>query len=253
MNEPKIALLDIETSPLVAYSWGPKWETNLVEFIEHTRILSYSVKWLGGTHLTKGWPDYKGYKKGKLDDTAITKDLWNILQEADQVVAHNGKCFDTKTINSRFIFHGLGMPSPYKVVDTLSEVRKYFRLPSNSLDDVCDYFGIGRKLHHEGFSLWKACLAGDSKAWTTMKAYNKHDVSLLEKLYLLVRPLMKSHLNLGMFTEKVVCPNCGSGKLQARGFTRNKTTKYRRLFCTNCGSWSRDNTNIQEVKPLVIV
>ena len=127
---PKILLFDLETTPLEALTWGPKWEANLLEVKKETQILSYSAKWLSGKHTTKGQIDYKGYKGGKLDDKAVVKELWNLINEADMVVAHNGKSFDVKVANARFAFHSLAPPAPYRVIDTLTEAKKYLRLPS---------------------------------------------------------------------------------------------------------------------------
>ena len=249
-DECKILSLDLETSPIQAYSWGPKYESNLIEFIEHMRILSFSAKWLNGKHITKGWPDYKGYKKGVLDDKEITKELWNLLDEADIVLAQNGKSYDVKVMNARFAFHNMAPTSPYKTLDTKLEARKYLRLPSYSLNDLCDYFGLGRKKEHEGFSLWLKCISGDKSAWKRMLAYNRHDVVLLEKLYLRLRPWM-NHPNLGMYTDKLVCPNCGSGKIQSRGYAISSVTKYKRFQCTNCGKWGRDTKNINTNRLIV--
>lgn len=246
MNKPKILIFDIEITPIEAFSWGPKWETNLVDIDEHSRVLSYSAKWLGGKHITKGWPDYKGYKPGVKDDKAIVKDIWNLLDETDILIVQNGKAFDTKTVQARFSYYDLGKPSPYQIVDTLLESRKAFKLPSYSLDDICNYYGLGRKKEHEGFALWKKCMTGDPAAWGRMLKYNKHDVVLTEKLYLKVRPFMKSHPNLGLYMGKKVCPYCGSAHLQSRGYTMNSTTKYRRFQCQHCKGWSRDRLNIRE-------
>lgn len=250
-NKTKILFIDLETTPIEAYTWGPKWETNLIEFIEHTRILSYSAKWFGGSHITKGWPDYKGYKKGELEDKSIVKDLWDLCNDTEVIVAHNGKSFDTKVMNARFAFHNLTPPAPYKIVDTKIEAKKHLRLPSNKLDDLCDYFGLGRKLHHEGFPLWKSCMDGEMSAWNKMKKYNKHDVVLLEKLYLKLLPWMNTHPNMGMYYEKLVCPKCGGKRLQSRGFAITTTNKYKRLQCQDCGGWSRDRQNLQELSPIV--
>lgn len=212
----------------------------MIEVSEQSRILSYSAKWLDGEHITKGWPDYKGYKPGKLNDKAIVKDIWNLLNECDVVVAQNGKNFDVRVVNARFVKHGLTPPSPYRVVDTKTEAKRYLRMPSNSLDDICDYFGIGRKQEHEGFPLWKKCIAGDPGAWKRMLKYNKHDVVLTEQLYLLLLPWM-THPNRGMYTDKLVCPRCGSKKIQSRGSAVNQTTKYKRIQCQGCGGWGKLN------------
>lgn len=250
----KILFIDLETTPIQAYTWGPKWECSITEFIEHTRILSYSAKYLDGSYITKGWPDYKGYKKGVLDDKLITQDIWKLLDEVDVALAHCGNAHDFKIINARFMYYKLQPPTPYKVLDTRTIARKYLKLPSYSLDDICDYFGLGRKLSNTGFKLWKSCIDGDKKAWNLMKKYNKQDVALLEKVYLTLRPWIQNHPNIGMFYNSgLKCPKCGSEKLQSRGFAINQTTKYRRAQCLNCAGWCRFTTNLQENKPLVSI
>lgn len=233
----KVLLIDIETSAIKAYTWGPKWETNLIEVIEPSKILSFSAKWLGGRSITKGLPDYKGYKKGVLEDDRICEELHGLLNEADLVVAHNGRAFDIKTINARMMFNGLKPTSPYKIFDTKTEFKKRFRLASNSLDDLCGYYGLGRKLEHEGFPLWKRCEAGDPKAWAKMLKYNRHDIVLLEALYLLMRPWAENHPNIAFLSDfPEGCPACGSRKVQSRGWNKTRTRKSKRYFC-ECGQW----------------
>jgi len=254
MSQPKILFFDIETTPLVAYTWGPKWQTNLIEVLAHTRILSFSAKWLGGSHITRGWPNYKGYKAGAMNDKAIVADIRSFFNQADAVVAHNGRDFDDKVVNARVIAHGLTPPSPYRVIDTKIEAKKYVRLPSHSLDDLCSYFGIPRKMGHGGFSCWTRCMKGDPSAWREMLRYNKRDVTILEQLYLKIRPWMVSHPNMAMDRPGDTCPKCGAGGpgvLKWEGWYRNKTTKYHAFSCTECGGWGRDTKNVQEIKPRV--
>jgi hypothetical protein len=236
-NKPHILFLDLETSPIIAYTWGPKWETNLIEVIEYTRILSYSAKWLGGVSITKGWPDYKGYKAGVLNDFSIVLDLWKLVDEADIIVAQNGKDFDIRTLNARFAKYDLPPPSPYRVVDTKVEIKKYLRLPSNSLDDIGHYFDIGRKKEHEGFKLWLKCISGDRQAWARMLKYNKQDVVLLERVYFKIRPWVKTHPNISVFVGG--CPKCGSKDLQSRGSNHTQGGSYTRFKCNSCLGWSQ--------------
>lgn len=235
----EILSIDIETSPIVAYTWGPKWETSLIEFLQHTQVLSYSAKHYEGRQITRGQDDTKGYKPGKLDDKRLVKEIHELLSDADVVVAHNGKSFDIKILNARFLAHDLPPPEPYKVVDTKLEAKKYLRLPSNKLDDIGSYFGLGRKMVHTGFELWKGCMAGDPKSWKEMKRYNAQDVVLLEKIYTKLRPFMTNHPNQGSYVEGVCCPNCASDSLQKRGVSRTVNHSYQRYNCSDCGTWSR--------------
>ena len=206
-KEPKIASIDFETTPLEAYSWGPKWEANLLDIIEHTRILSFSFKIVGGKQITKGWIDYKGYKPGKENEKPMIDEIVELINGVDVITGHNLRSFDMKILNSRLAFYNMFPISPKKIVDTKTEARKYLRLPSYSLDDICNYFNIPRKLHHEGFPMWLGCRAGVKKDWATMLRYNKHDVKIQELVYLKLRPFMNNHPNFGLYTGKVVCPS----------------------------------------------
>lgn len=244
-EEPKILTLDIETSPIVAYTWGPKWETNIIDFVEHSQIICYSAKWLNGPQVTKGLVDYKGYKPGKLNDTKLLKDIHTLIDEADIIVTQNGVSFDMKTLNARFMARGMNPPSPYKNIDTKIEMKKVARLPSYKLDDMGDYLSIGRKIEHEGFDLWKKCASGDKKAWKMMKDYNAQDVLLTEKLYLKIRPFMKTHPNVAAFSEAENCPKCDSSNAQRRGFQYNNTVKYQRYQCNDCHGWYRGSKGIK--------
>ena len=249
MNEqPKILILDIETSPIIASTWGPKYETNIIEVIEDSQIICFSAKWYGGKQITKGLIDYEGYKAGVVDDSKIIKDIHQLLDEADVTVTQNGVSFDHKVINSRFIANDMLPPAPYKMIDTLSEAKRYLKLPSYSLNDMCTYFGIGQKLQHEGFKLWKDCIAGDAKAWKTMKKYNAQDVKLTEEFYLRLRPFMRTHPNFSVYADKNNCPKCGSSKVQARGFTATSTMMYRRAQCMACGGWFRFGKKVLRIE-----
>lgn len=250
MIEPKILFIDIETFPLLAYLWGV-WEQNALSVTRRSIICCYSAKWLGGKQVTRGLPDYKGYKKGQEDDSKLVKELWDLLDQADIVVAQNGDNFDIKKMNTRFTFHKMSPPSPYKTVDTLKVARNIFGFESNKLDDLGKYLEIGEKTQHSGFKLWQGCMAGDRESWRLMKKYNAQDVLLLEKIYNRFLPWIKNHPNVGMFTDKMVCPKCGSGKLQARGYAWNNTTKYHRVQCQDCGGWARATKNVQETRPIV--
>lgn len=241
----KVLILDIETTAQEGYFYGKKWETNIIEIFEQSRILSFSAKWLNSKQVTFGWPDYKGYKKGVKDDKSIVHHLWEIIDYADVVVGQNIKAFDLKTINARFAFHKLPPPSPYKVIDTLTETKKAFRLPSNKLDDIGAYFDMGRKTEHEGFPLWLKCVEGDMKAWKKMKKYNAQDVLLTEKQYLLLLPWMKVNTFAGQ-----TCPKCGSANLHSRGFYFTRTARYRKMNCLDCMSWMRAPEKEKLPKPM---
>lgn len=237
-DKPKILLFDIETTPHLSFTWG-KYQQDVVAFIKHSHMLSFSAKWLRGAQVTKGLIDYPGYRKDKHNDRLLTLDLWHYLDEADIVVAHNGRAFDTKKVNARFSFHHIAPPSPYKLVDTKEMSKRCFNFTSNSLDDISQYLGLGKKLPHEGIELWIECMHGDPKAWKKMLRYNAHDVVLLEAIYLHMLPFMEQHPNMSTLREGMACPKCGSTQIHALGEQRTQSTVYQRYQCQSCGGWGR--------------
>lgn len=239
MSQHQILVLDIEITPSIGYTWG-KWEVNVIEFIRNWHLLSFAYKWLGEKTNVLALPDFKGYKPG-CDDKELLKPLWNLLDEAQIVVAQNGDKFDIRKINTRFLTHNMTPPSPYKTVDTLKIARSKFGFNSNKLDDLGADLGVGRKVKHDGFDLWKGCMAGDMRSWATMKRYNIQDVYLLEKVYLKFRPWHSTHPS--VINDKLKeCPKCGHDDLISRGSAYTKTMIYKRFRCNKCGGWSKGVT-----------
>lgn len=236
----RILLMDIETAPLKAYSWGIwRQNINIDNIVEPGYTLCFAAKWF-----KKRGTIFKSLKDD--GEEAMIHTAHSLLSEADAVITYNGIKFDLPTLNQEFIRFGLTPPAPYKNIDLLRTVRQNFRLASNKLDFVARHLGLSGKVQHKGMSLWLDCMAGDSTAWRTMERYNKRDVTLLEEVYRKLLPWIKNHPNhaLWMKAGKPVCPNCGSRKLQKRGVERTKTLKYQRYHCTNCGQWPRSRLTI---------
>lgn len=239
--KPKIVYLDIENTPSLGYFFDKWKEGNIVDEVAGWYILSYAYKINDGPVKVCALPDYPGYKKNMENDKALMQELWDLLNEADIVVAHNGDRFDIRKINARFIYHGMTPPRPYKTIDTLKVARRYFSFNSNRLNDLGQYLGVGKKLAHTGFALWKGCMSGEMESWNLMKKYNKQDVVLLEEVYMKLRPFMTNHPNLNIYDENQdSCPSCRS-EVQRRGFGYTQLGSYQRYKCKNptCGAWSR--------------
>lgn len=98
--KPRILFIDIETAPNIGYTWG-KWETDVMAFLENWYILCFSYCWLDEKVKCVSIPDFHGYKKTR-NDKEVVKRMWDLLNEADVVVAQNGDNFDIKKINTRF-------------------------------------------------------------------------------------------------------------------------------------------------------
>jgi rubredoxin len=214
------------------------WEQNLIDLKSSWYILCFAYKWAGDKKVsTVALPDFKSFKRDREDDSRLVRALHRLYDEADVIIAHNGDRFDLKKSNARFVKHGLPPPSPYKSIDTLKIARSRFAFLSNKLNDLGAYLGLGRKLPHTGFHLWKSCMTGHAKAWRRMRAYNARDVILLERVYDRLKPWASSHPNLAAISERECCPVCQSHKIQQRGYNVAKTKKTQRWHCTSCGHW----------------
>lgn len=232
----KILLFDIETMANLGYIWG-KYEQNVIDFEREWFILCFAYKWYGQKKTTAvALPDFQEYSINKENDIEVVKVLWKLFDEADVIMTHNGDAFDIKKVNARFAYHGMTPPSPYKTIDTKKVAKRYFNFNSNKLDDLGRYLGVGRKLVHTGWDLWKRCYDGDMKAWSKMIAYNKQDVILMENVYNIFKPYIANHPSYQAY-KKESCPNCGSHHSTSRGYEKRVTCEVQRLHCEDCGKW----------------
>jgi len=237
---PKILIFDIETTPMEVYVW--KLWKNVISpdmVIKDRSMLSWSAKWLFDDHIMG--QRVAAQEARDRTDLSILSDLWYLLNDADIVVAHNGNSFDVKISNARFAVAGLFPPMPYKVIDTLTHSKRVFGFPSYKLDCLNSYFNLDLKMDHEGMDLWKACVNGSEKALDTMLKYNKRDVTILEELYLKIRPWMKGHVNVGLYidTDETLCTNCGNDDLTWGGYYFTPAGKYKAFRCDKCGAIGR--------------
>src|SRR6185295_9016112 len=101
----------------------------------------------------------------KLSEKTILQSIWKLLDEADVVITQNGKSFDSRKLNARFIHYGMRPPSPYRHIDTYLLVKAAAEFTSNKLeyltDKLCKRY---KKLSHSkfpGMSLWRECMNGN--------------------------------------------------------------------------------------------
>ena len=147
--------MDIETLPIIAYTWGAYDQNlNIDSIIKDWVILGWSAKWLDDEKVISEILTSK--EAVERNDERIIKDLWKLLDDADVVVAHNGKSFDIPRCNTRFMYHHMGPPSSYKVIDTLVASRSAFGMTFNKLDYIAKYLGAQRKRETD-FQLWVDC------------------------------------------------------------------------------------------------
>jgi DNA polymerase III epsilon subunit-like protein len=247
INPPKILLFDIETAPILGYVWG-LWENTLGLNQIHTDwfVLSWSAKWLDRPEVM--YMDQRKSKKIE-NDKNLLKEIWKLLDEADIVVTQNGKKFDVKKLNARFILNGFQPPSPFQHIDTLKIAQKHFGFTSNKLEYLSKKLNINyKKQDHKkfpGFELWKECIAGNLEAWKEMETYNTYDVLALEEVYKKLIPWDTSNINFNVYHDglETVC-KCGSNEFYKKGFQYTKTGKFQAYQCKKCGAQSKDRFNL---------
>lgn len=241
-TKPKILLLDIETAPNIAYVWGANKQYINPEWLAATGyILCWTAKWLGEDEVM-----FKRLQKGK--PLSLLGPIHKMLNEAHVVIHYNGKKFDIPTLNKEFLLHGMAPPAPFKQVDCLLTMWNTFLFPANKLDYITKVLGIGEKIRHSGPQLWIDCMADKEEAWKRMEAYNRHDVTLLEKLYVRLLPWIKAHPNIGAMLGVPACPNCGSEEFRRDGAHLAQVMKYERYQCGSCNSWFRGTKTITDRK-----
>lgn len=244
-EDMKVLVFDIETLPIVAYVWKV-WDENIGmnQIIKDWCVLSWSAKWLGDDKIISDVLTPK--EVSKRDDKRLVGAFWKLLDEADVVIAHNGKRFDIRKLNTRFWKNGLNRPASYKIIDTLSSAKASFGLTFNKQDFIARFLGIQEKLDTD-FELWAACDNGDKEALQYMLEYNEQDVRMLEEIYYEMRNWIPNHPDLSVFAkEKEVCPVCLEGDFKEISlYTANKL-QYPEFRCKNCGSTWHSTKAVKE-------
>lgn len=240
----KILFHDIETSLAVSFHFG-QWQQNLgiKQQVHESHLLSHSWAWndgeVRGSILTKE-------EVLERDDQRLVLEIWQLLDECDIYVAHNGKKFDVRKINGFFLKHGLPPPSPYKVVDTLLISRRKFGLPFHNLAYLAKFLDVTRKIDNSGIDLWIDCAYGKQEALDEMLEYNLGDIVTLREIYYRLIMWDNEAVNMSLYedAEGLVCPHCASTDISKLGgkyaFTAQR--KYHVYRCKSCTATLRGGT-----------
>ncbi len=168
---------------------------------------------------------------------------------------HNSNAFDNKKLHTRMLVHELPPPSSYQEVDTLKIARAKFSFTSNSLNDLCQALGIGRKLPVGTFATWRGCMEGDPVAWKRMKKYNANDVVLLEGLYKTLFPWSPKSGTPNVATMAGIpqaCPRCGSeAGMIIRGYVFTGVSRATKVQCKHCFGYSR-HRQLERMEPTYV-
>lgn len=244
----KVLVLDLETQRGIVETFSLfRPFIGIDRVIVPSRVLCFAAKWRGSDKVIFGsaWDDAdeSAYR-------AMLQHVWDLLDEADIVVTWNGDRFDVQWLEAEFLRLGLGRPTPYKSVDLIKSVKKWFKggLMSMKLDWSARMVLKDRKLPHGGSDLWCDIRWGTSAekraAQKVMREYNEKDVVLTEQLFEHHLPYLS--LNLALYEGTVDdgverCVKCGSDDLKKDGVKAYVTIAgvYQMFRCKQCGSTSR--------------
>jgi len=212
MGKIKRLFFDIETSPNIGLFWaaGYKQQISYENIIKERAIICVCYKWAGEKEIhSLTWDNNQNDKK-------LLEKFIKIVNEADELVGHNGDKFDLPWIRTRCLFHRIPVFPNYSTLDTLKNARSKFRFNSNRLDYIAKFLGIGQKTHTE-YNLWKRIVLNkDKKALEYMVEYCKNDVKLLEDVYNELANYIPSKVHHGVLAgnDKTSCPECGSEEMK---------------------------------------
>ena len=242
----KVLCFDVESTAALVYCFG-----------RHKQFINQdAVKTEGGKLLCSGYRwegeeqahvlfNYEEVKAG--EDYSVCKVMWELFNQADAVVAHNLKNFDLKMLEARCLANGLPSLPTVKLIDTLEIAKNKFRFPSNKLDSLASYFGLGRKVSHSGISLWVQVQEGSRKALDEMVEYCEQDVNLLHDLFQVLRSRgLVNGYNAALYYDDDVtrCKACGSDHLELTGRTvTTGLSSFEEIKCNSCGTLQRTRKN----------
>lgn len=232
-KQVKRLFFDIETSPNIGYFWRTGYNLNITpeNIIEERRIICISYKWESEEEIhTLTWDKNQCDKK-------MLKEFISVANHADELIAHNGDRFDIKWIRTRCIYHRIPMFPNYKTLDTLKKAKSGFNFNSNKLDYIAQYLGVGAKVKHSGFDMWKGVMMNDKTALSEMVRYCEGDIIVLEDVFLTMQSYIKQNTHAGVLNNnlKYSCPCCSSEQitLLKNNVTAMGTIK-RLIECNDC-------------------
>lgn len=243
----KTLVFDIETFPMEVRVWQlGEQRVNIQQIIKDWSVASWAAKWLGTPSSQVIYKDTSCNKDVRYDKN-ILESLWKLLDEADIVITQNGKHFDSRKLNARFIEYGMKPPSPYEHLDTYKIADKVAEFTSHKLEYLTDKLNTKyKKLTHKKFpgnSLWDQCLDGNKEAWAEMKRYNIHDVLSTEELYNNLKAWAPETAPKPFFNPNGIQRDCGvcgaKDSVLSNGIRIARKKCYRRLACKKCGAYSK--------------
>jgi len=243
-KKPKILFYDIETAPLKAWVWSCGKQV-----VRHTQLDKHHSRY-GIICITYCWNDSGpvqcidwGYEDQNTE--YVVEQFDKLIRQADHTIGKNSDRFDTKMINAARMFAGLpGMPEWTKYTDDLEvQMRRYFRMPSQSLDYISQQLGLGGKVKME-MQDWVDIVEKNENgknALAKMIKYGKKDTADTRTIWNKLSEHFDARWNQATFMNmNLICKHadCGSKRLVKNGIRVAGKTRYQRFVCGACGRYA---------------
>lgn len=285
MKNPRVLIYDLESCLNQAYLFGCGKQV-----VRHHQLIPGRSTW-GIICITYCWNDGSPVKILKWTPEGGTKkiieDFDKIIRQADFTIGKNSDRFDTKMINAQRMLADLpGLPEWTRYTDDLEkQIRKYFRLPSYSLDYISDQLGLGGKISMD-FSDWvkianymevcelrsanhniknqmdmcldilcqhrykssmKEVLKKGKEAFDKMCFYGKKDTEDTRTLWNKLVKHFEPKFNMATYKEiNIACKVCGSTHMKKNGTRISGKTKWQQYTCLDC-HYTGNRTTLSKV------
>lgn len=233
-----VVTLDIERIPGVFTS--DFWDLNAFKnrrihadlVVSWPRTICIAWRWYG----TKRIDFAAEWEPGGVE--AMLLAAWEVYDRAEIVVGHAVNRFDSRHLQTGWLEMGLPMPSPVKMVDTLTIARQRFGMESNTLDAICKRLGIPHKTDKYEVAIAKAAIAGHVPSQRRLAAYNKGDIVASEALYDRFRGRIPNHPHVtsGNALDVISCNQCNGRNLTRNGVKLAQQITYLLYRCQSCGA-----------------
>lgn len=253
MDTPKIMYFDIETSLCLATVWGTgkTWITPQ-HLISEREIICMSWAFNDEKCIRHAdWGQGVSPKKRVASRRKMLKTFLKDVEQADIIVAHNGKMFDIPIIRRELIELGLPDLPPVVVEDTF-QMAKGMGFRSLKLDDIAKTLGLDVKIR-TSYSMWQdLVLKGNPQSvLKKMVRYCDQDIRVLRGVYNTLLPFFTVKTHRGLIAghkKNESCPNCGSKRVTVMAANPLYTTtagQYLRLECSACGKRFKSSNQVK--------
>lgn len=242
-SKPRILFFDIETAPLKAYVWSPGKQYVGFKQLDkdHCQFRIICITYCFNDGKPAQFIDW-GYEAQ--DTKEVIRQFDEIIKDCDFFIGKNSDKFDVKMINGARALNGLpGNPSWSKYTDDLEkQMRKYFRLPSQSLDYISAQLGYGGKVKME-LQDWIDIVEKNKngcKSLAKMIKYGKKDVEDTRALWDKLSEHFDSKWDQNNYIYNpdgiIRCKHsdCGSVNLRRNGHKYQGKSKYQEYKCLDC-------------------